>query len=107
MIEFNKRYKLPLKNTSYSHVFDAKSNMIMEVSNDELRDKLVRLINGEEVKLPALRLPVAYVPTAIFDAKGNNVVTIRGWGRLSKLPNGTEVQDRIGNEIAELINMQN
>lgn len=107
MKEFNKQYKLPLKNTRYSHVFDAKSNMVMEIPNDELREKVVSLINGGIVDELPIKVPVTYKPTAIFDCSEKQIITIRGWGRLAKLLDGEQVQDMIGQEIASLLNMHN
>ena len=104
MKTFKEYYKLPLKNTTYSHVFDAKSNMVMEIPNDELRDKIVRLINGEDIKDLSIPSLVAYASTKIFNGNGDEIISIRGWGRLSKLPDGAKVQDAIGWEIANLIN---
>ena len=37
------------------------------------------------------------------DAGGNHILRIRGWGKLGKLENGAEVQDMIGELIAEAL----
>ena len=60
--------------------------------------------------------PFKYVHGYIFDS-GNQVVAdddkvkeavaarVRGWGKLSYLPNGAELQDEIGLMMADALNM--
>ncbi len=40
----------------------------------------------------------------IFDSEENLVADIRGWGRIEKLGNGIELQDAIGELMAEALN---
>ena len=40
----------------------------------------------------------------IWDANGNIIAQIRGWGRLQKLSNGEKVQDAIGHFFVETLN---
>lgn len=39
-----------------------------------------------------------------FDSNNNMIGEIRGWGKLQKLDNATEIQDAIGRHIAKCIN---
>lgn len=105
MKEFNKRYKLPVK-SMHGMAFDKQAFHVLDIIEDSIESDLIKLINGEPVKVN-VPLPVSYVnspATRIKDANGKEIISIRGWGRLSKLADGDRIQDAIGNEIAELIN---
>lgn len=64
------------------------------------------LIRGEKV----LSFPLKYddMGQTIFDAKGNMVLQIRGWGRLQYHSDGDEaaskLQDDIGKWVVETLN---
>ena len=66
----------------------------------------------EEQALKECKRPFKYYAGYIFDAAGNmfsdagegEQIRVRGWGRLGYLENGAEVQDAIGQHIANALN---
>lgn len=48
--------------------------------------------------------PVKHFCQMIHDAEGNHVCDVRGYGRLSYMENGDELQDKIGDWLADAIN---
>lgn len=65
--------------------------------------------NISEKALSMIQFPVFYEPygTCILDSKNNKVVDIRGWGRFAYEKNGEELQDKVGEFVAEAINNHN
>lgn len=61
-----------------------------------------------EQKMPDIMIksPVRYERrgTYIFDADGNMVANVRGWGRISYMEDPEEKQDKMGEFIAQAIN---
>lgn len=102
--------KLPIKAESYGYFFDANSEMVCECdySRVPLYKAIESILNEKPIENKCFKfnLPVTYKPTKITDATGVKIVTIRGWGRLGKLPNGAELQDNIGVALAERINSE-
>ncbi|HMW48798.1 MAG TPA: hypothetical protein PK011_02690 [Marinagarivorans sp.] len=78
--------------------------------------KFPRSSDAKKQALEILKPPFKFCCGYIFDsAEQTNMVAddggspdslsrVRGWGRLGKLPNGAEVQDAIGEIIAEALN---
>lgn len=66
------------------------------------------LIRGEQ----ALSFPLKYddMGQTIFDAKGNMILQIRGWGRLQYHPDGQDaaakLQDEIGKWVVDTLNAE-
>lgn len=48
--------------------------------------------------------PVKHMCQMIHDSEGNHVCDIRGYGRLSYMENSDQLQDKIGDWVAEAIN---
>lgn len=40
----------------------------------------------------------------VFDSANNLVIDVRGWGRIEKMDNGIELQDKVGEIITEALN---
>lgn len=57
----------------------------------------------EDVK-KLIAYPVKFQIGKIFDANGDHILDIRGWGRLQYMPTPETKQDAIGEWIAEAIN---
>lgn len=51
-----------------------------------------------------IKAPVKYDHGYIWDADGNMIAQVRGWGRLQYLPNPEDKQDSIGQFVADAIN---
>lgn len=56
----------------------------------------------------ALKPPFTHERGYIYDANGDMVadnggLRVRGWGRLGELEDGAEIQDAIGDRIAEIL----
>ncbi len=60
---------------------------------------------NEEIK-KVIDFPVRYdnYGTSIFDESNNQILDIRGWGRLQYSDNAEELQDSIGKFVADAIN---
>lgn len=68
-----------------------------------------------KVALGAFKAPFTYIRGYIWDAADQMVadnhverdhtpaLRVRGWGYLQKLPNGAEVQDEVGRQLAEAL----
>lgn len=48
--------------------------------------------------------PVQHIMGKITDAESHMICDIRGWGRLQYMEKGEELQDKIGDFIADAIN---
>jgi hypothetical protein len=51
-----------------------------------------------------IKFPVKLEHGYIYDADGNMITQIRGWGRLQYLENGEAKQDTIGQFVTDAIN---
>lgn len=107
MEQFRKYYELPVK-CYYGMFHDANGNHILDIAcgfpyDKPLTDLLLQKINDGHSDIIFTK-SVYYKPTTIFTTDNDVLLNIRGWGRFKYYPNGEEIQDAIGNEIAALIN---
>lgn len=107
MKTFNKYYTLPIT-CNYGMFHDKNGNHILDIIckfpyDKPLTDFLLAKFNGKETDIKFTK-KVEYKPTKIQTHKNEKLISIRGWGKFKYFPNGAEIQDAIGNEIAELIN---
>lgn len=110
MKKISELFQKPFVNHGYQMLFDKKGNHLLDCEDDNLMQFITCSLN--DLPIPAglnlnINLPVKYQPTKVIDGNGVEIISIRGWGRLQKLDNGDKVQDEIGQEIAELINLTN
>lgn len=113
---FEKAFKPPFKNQIFGRIVDSEYNFcftIIRDNNEELVNKIIRVINGEEnFKNPKLNFKKDSVHIIMCDEEHEKeLILIRGWGYLTGVgglnlseEEAIEIQNDLADYIVERLN---